>query len=130
MSNVLSCEEILPNIYFFMIAGYETTSTALAYCTYVLATRPDIQDKVVHEIDQHDWNSKDEEHTYEIVTNLSYLELFIREVLRMYPITFKAIRRECNTTATVCGHIIEEGLFDLKIIKRYNYLFIDMFCCR
>ncbi|CAF5125098.1 unnamed protein product, partial [Rotaria sp. Silwood1] len=33
-----------------MVAGYETTSTALAYSTYVLATRPEIQDKLIEEI--------------------------------------------------------------------------------
>jgi cytochrome P450 len=109
MSKVLHSGEIAPNIFIFMIAGYETTSTALAYCTYILATRLDIQDQVVEEIDQHDWNNNDKEHAYEIVTNLSYLELFVREVLRMYPITFKGVTRECNTTTTVCGHIIEEG---------------------
>ncbi|CAM4756507.1 unnamed protein product [Rotaria magnacalcarata] len=38
-----------------------------------------------------------------------YLDLFLREVLRMYPITVKAMTRECNTNATVCGHTIEKG---------------------
>ncbi|CAF1280785.1 unnamed protein product [Rotaria magnacalcarata] len=27
----------------------------------------------------------------------------------MYPITVKAMTRECNTNATVCGHTIEKG---------------------
>jgi cytochrome P450 family 13 len=121
MSKVLHSGEILPNIFLFMLAGYETTSTALAYCTYVLATRPDIQDKVIQEIDQHGWNNKDAEHVYEIVTNLSYLEFFVREVLRIYPISFKAVTRECNTTTTVCGHIIEEGLFSIKVIECCSY---------
>ena len=114
MSKVLGSGEILPNIFLFMVAGYETTSTALAYSTYVLATRLDIQDKLIEEIDQNDWNNIDGEHIYEIAMNLSYLDLFVHEVLRMYPITFKAMTRECNTTTTVCGHIIEKGSFNIS----------------
>jgi cytochrome P450 family 3 subfamily A len=111
MSKVLQADETVGNVFAFMVGGYETTSTALAYSTYVLATIPDIQDKLVEEIDQNNWDNKNEEDAYEIAANLSYLDLFVREVLRMYPITVKAMTRECNTTTTVCGHTIEKGLF-------------------
>ena len=33
-----------------MLAGYETTSTTLSYCTYVLAKHPEEQQKLVDEI--------------------------------------------------------------------------------
>ena len=33
-----------------MLAGYETTSTTLSYCTYVLAKQPEEQQKLVDEI--------------------------------------------------------------------------------
>ena len=35
-----------------MLAGYETTSTALAYCSFVLATNQEEQNKVRTEIEQ------------------------------------------------------------------------------
>ena len=92
-----------------MLAGYETTSTALAYSTYVLATMPHIQDKLVEEIDQHHWNDLTDGEAYDIATNLSYMDLFVREVLRMYPIGVKPMSRICNTTTTVCGQIVEKG---------------------
>ena len=94
-----------------MIAGYETTSTALAYATYILATKPDIQEKLVEEIDRYNWKQMNREEIYDSATTLSYLEMFVREVLRMYPITPKAMSRECNTTTVVCGHTIEKGSF-------------------
>jgi cytochrome P450 len=107
-----------------MVAGYETTSTALAYCTYVLATKPDIQEKLVDEINQNKWDNIDGEDAYETATNLLYLDLFVREVLRMYPLGTKAITRECNSTTTICGHIIEKGLFKTEVVKLYIFIHI------
>lgn len=37
----------------FMLAGYETTSTALAYSSYVLATNPEEQQKLRDEIESY-----------------------------------------------------------------------------
>ncbi|CAF1106854.1 unnamed protein product [Rotaria sordida] len=106
MSKKLHYDEVIINVFSFMIAGYETTSTALTYCTYILATQPTIQEKLRAEIDKHqDKNESD----YDRIHNMIYLDLFIREVLRMFPIVPKTVLRECNTTTTVCGYIIEKG---------------------
>ena len=37
----------------FLLAGYETTSTALGLTAYILATHPEIQRKLQTEIDDH-----------------------------------------------------------------------------
>ena len=39
-------------LFLFVVAGYETTSTAMAYCAHLLALHPDVQVKVQAEIDQ------------------------------------------------------------------------------
>jgi cytochrome P450 len=117
MSKVLHSDEVVVNVVLFMFADYETTSTALAYSTYVLATQPEIQEKLVEEINQKVWNNNQAEETYDIASNLSYLDLFIHEILRMYPIVSRSLARECNTTTTVCGHITEESLFDIQILE-------------
>ena len=101
-------DEVGTNVFLFMIAGYETTSTALASCTYILATKPDIQDKLQVEVDEQEWND-DHQTNYDLAMNMNYLDLFTREVLRMYPITTKIIRRECNISTNICGHQIEKG---------------------
>ena len=105
---VLHHDELSRNILLFMLAGYETTSTALASSTYVLATQPDIQDKLRAEIDEQEWN-EDNQVNYDTVMNMKYLDLFVREVLRMYPVTTTVMTRECNTATNVCGHEIEKG---------------------
>jgi cytochrome P450 len=124
MSKFLHSDEVVSNVFLFMIAGYETTSTALAYCTYILATKPDIQEKLVQEIDENKWNNNNDEDAYETATNLPYLDLFIREILRMYPITSKGQIRECNITTNVCGHIIEKGLFRINVIVKSSTLLL------
>ena len=37
----------------FLVAGYETTATTLAYLSYYLALNPEIQAKLQQEIDEH-----------------------------------------------------------------------------
>ena len=41
------------NLILFMMAGYETTSTTLAYCMHVLAKYPHEQQKLVDEINSY-----------------------------------------------------------------------------
>ena len=79
-----------------MIAGYETTSTALAYATYILATHPEEQQKLQEHIDAHfDPESEDIMPSYEVVSEMDYLDMFIRETLRMFPIVPSSINRQC-----------------------------------
>ena len=110
-----------------MIAGYETTSTALASSTYILATKQDIQDKLRTEIDEQEWND-DNQVNYDIVMNMNYMDLFVKEVLRMYPITTTAMTRECNTSANVCGYQIEKGYFSAFFFVSNIYSFLNRVC--
>ncbi|CAF2085859.1 unnamed protein product [Rotaria magnacalcarata] len=48
----LHYSEVLSNVFLFMVAGFESTATALAFSTYVLATEPDVQKKLQQEIDE------------------------------------------------------------------------------
>jgi cytochrome P450 len=80
-----------------VIAGYETTSTALAYVSYVLATHPNEQQKLQEHIDVHfDSETEHSMPSYDIVSQMDYLDMFVREVLRMYPIVPIAISRESS----------------------------------
>jgi thromboxane-A synthase len=91
---LLTLNEVKQNIYLFMIAGYETASTALAYITHVLATNPEEQRKLQDHIDA--FISADTVIDYELINKMEYLDWFIRETLRMYPITPIIINRECS----------------------------------
>lgn len=48
----LSDDEVLAQSFTFILAGYETTSNALAYTTYCLVLNPEVQEKLIEEIDE------------------------------------------------------------------------------
>ncbi|CAF2401449.1 unnamed protein product [Rotaria sp. Silwood2] len=91
----LTISEIASNVHLFMIAGYETTSTALAYASYVLATHPKEQHKLQKHIDSYfDCETEYINPSYDTISQMDYLDMFVRETLRMYPIAPIAINRQ------------------------------------
>ncbi|CAF4371160.1 unnamed protein product, partial [Rotaria sp. Silwood2] len=56
-------------------AGYETTSTALAYTSYVLATHPNEQLKLQEHIDSYfNPDTDDDAPSYETILKMEYLD--------------------------------------------------------
>lgn len=45
-------DEVMGNLFIYLLAGYETTANAIVYGLITLALRPDIQDRVIEEIAQ------------------------------------------------------------------------------
>ncbi|CAF2209277.1 unnamed protein product [Rotaria magnacalcarata] len=91
----LTIPEIASNVLLFMVAGYETTSTALAYAAYVLATHPKEQRQLQEHIDNYfDSETGNIRPSYDTVSKMDYLDMFIREILRMYPIAPIVINRQ------------------------------------
>ncbi|CAF1151823.1 unnamed protein product [Adineta steineri] len=112
----LTREEIISNMFNFMVAGYETTSTALACATYELARHPEVLEKLQTEIDQLPLCSDEgcDKETkiypdYDIVAQMPYMDMFISEVLRMYPINNQGIQRCAFEDTMVQGIKIEKG---------------------
>ncbi|KAJ8303849.1 hypothetical protein KUTeg_017432 [Tegillarca granosa] len=77
----LTRNEIYGNSLIFMVAGYDTTANTLTFGSYCLATNPDVQDKLIEEIDR---EIADKPLEYENVMSLEYLDMFISEVLRLW----------------------------------------------
>ena len=57
--------EIIADSVGFMLAGYETTSTALTFATYLLAANPEVQERLANEIHEYF-----EEHPVSIMPSL------------------------------------------------------------
>ena len=70
-----------------LIAGYETTATALHYSSFVLSKHADIQKKLNENIRDFFESDTDDKIDSDSVLKIEYLDWFIKEVLRFYPLT-------------------------------------------
>ncbi|XP_025054707.1 thromboxane-A synthase [Alligator sinensis] len=103
----LTEDEIVGQAFLFLIAGYETTTSALSFATYLLATNPECQEKLLQEVDE--FSEKHDVPDYQNVQELAYLDMVIAETLRMYPPAFR-FTREASKDCVVMGQRIPAGV--------------------
>ncbi|CAD5231547.1 unnamed protein product [Bursaphelenchus xylophilus] len=101
-------ETIASNCYAFLLAGYETTSTALAFTLYALAKHLDVQQNLYEEIMQE--IGMNEEITYDVMMKMSYLDAVVKESLRRYPPVVFFTTRECVEDCVIKGINIKKGV--------------------
>ncbi|NXD40920.1 CP3A9 protein, partial [Copsychus sechellarum] len=106
-SKALTDIEVLAQAFIFIFAGYEPTSNSLGYLAYELALHPDVQEKLLQEIDTVLPNKAPL--TYEALTKLEYLDMTLNESLRMYPLGGR-IERTCKKDVEINGVIIPKGV--------------------
>lgn len=104
----LTREEITAQCFVFLLAGFDTTATSLAFVTHLLARNPLVQKNLQEEIDQH--CSRDTI-SYETLKSMRYLDCIVKESLRMYPLANIANSRRCMKSTTLGGIPIEKGEF-------------------
>lgn len=95
----LSNLDIREEVDTFMFEGHDTTSSAITFCFYNLAMYPECQQKCFEEIVQVFGKDKFKEVTYENLNNLHYLELCIKETLRLFPsvpLLGRKVTEECE----------------------------------
>ncbi|XP_058818855.1 probable cytochrome P450 4d14 [Topomyia yanbarensis] len=81
----LTNEEIREEVDTFMFAGHDTTASAITFLLYSLAKHPEIQQKVYEEITSVIGEDKDTPVNISFLNNLKYLDLVIKESLRIFP---------------------------------------------
>lgn len=74
--------EVVSSAFLFLLAGYETTSTALAYISHTLINNPEWQEKLREEASA--LIEKEGSLNYNTVNELPLMEAFINETLRIY----------------------------------------------
>jgi cytochrome P450 len=100
----LSDDEISKDLLIFILAGHDTTATALTYALWALGHHPDIQDRVAAEVAA----VGDRELTPEDVPRLGYTVQVLHEALRLCP-PAAGIGRLATEDIAVDGYRVEAG---------------------
>ncbi|KAL3273876.1 hypothetical protein HHI36_015302 [Cryptolaemus montrouzieri] len=98
MKAELSLEDITSQALIFFVAGFDTVSTAMCFMAYELALNPDIQQRLIMELDEH--RAVNKNLTYEGLAELTYLDMVFSESLRKWPATI-ATDRQCVKPYTI-----------------------------
>jgi len=106
-STDLNLDEIQSNVWAFLHAGHETTATALAWIMFHLAKYPNYQRMVHEEIVK--YIGKDATVDDQNIKQLEFLDMFIKEVLRIRPPLLTTVIRKTEKDTTICGHLIPAG---------------------
>nr|BAM73820.1 cytochrome P450 [Bombyx mori]BAM73821.1 cytochrome P450 [Bombyx mori] len=100
----------------FLIAGYETSSTLLSFAIHVLATKPDLQETLRAHVQE---MTKGKELSYELLSQMDYLEAFLQETLRIYPPVAR-VDRICTKPYIIPGTTVHVGVGDAVAIPVYG----------
>ncbi|XP_052863437.1 cytochrome P450 4d1-like [Anopheles cruzii] len=100
--------EIREEVDTFMFEGHDTTTSAISFLLKCLAKNPDVQQKVYDEILDVFGTDRSKPVTMGMLHKLNYLDLVIKETLRMYP-TVPMIGRKMLQTTVINGKIIPAG---------------------
>ncbi|XP_064011537.1 thromboxane-A synthase isoform X1 [Pogoniulus pusillus] len=113
VQQMLTEDEIAGQAFLFLIAGYETTTSTLSFATYLLATNPECQERVLQEVD--DFSAKHMVPDYQNVQELPYLDMVIAETLRMYPPAFRFTREAAKDSLVLGQHIPAGAVIEVAV---------------
>ncbi|XP_022219091.1 probable cytochrome P450 4d14 [Drosophila obscura] len=101
----LSNEDIREEVDTFMFEGHDTTTSSIAFTSYLLARHPEVQARVFQELRDVLGDDKDAPVNIQQLGELKYLECVIKESLRLFP-----------SVPIIGRHIVEDTLLDGKLI--------------
>ncbi|MHC5735006.1 cytochrome P450 [Nostoc sp.] len=97
-------EELRDELMTLLVAGHETTATALAWALYWIHKIPSVRQKLLQELD-----SLGENPDPGTVFKLPYLNAVCSETLRIYPIAILTFPRVVRTPLSLGGYELEPG---------------------
>ena len=100
-------EDLVNQMMTFLVAGHETTATAMIWALYLLCKHPEVQTRLRREI-REKLPSVDEEVTAVQVDECHYLSAVCSEVLRLWPPVALTLRVADKDTS-ISNHFIPKG---------------------
>lgn len=102
--SAMSDEELRDELMTLLLAGHETTASALTWAFYWCDRLPDVRDKLLEELD-----SLGVETDASAIAKLPYLTAVCQETLRLYPIVISAFLRRVKSPIEIIGYKIPPG---------------------
>lgn len=88
-------ELVAAQVFIFFAGGFDTISAVMETMSWELAKNPEIQKKLIEEIDEVSKSLDGKTISYEALNQMKFLEMVVNETLRKWPPTPSSIR-ECN----------------------------------
>lgn len=97
-------QELRDELITLLLAGHETTASALCWALYWIHALPDVQDKLRSQLSSLGDAPKPDE-----ITRLPYLTAVCQETLRIYPVTLTTGVRVLKSPMEIMGYQLEPG---------------------
>ncbi|KAI2474216.1 hypothetical protein C4B38_000284 [Diabrotica virgifera virgifera] len=105
----LSKTDIREEVDTFMFEGHDTTSSSISFAMFAMANNPEAQQKAFMEQKEMFGDLKDAKPTISQLHDMKYLELVIKETLRLYP-SVPVLGRKLTEDMEYDGHLLQKGL--------------------
>jgi cytochrome P450 len=101
----MSDRQLRDEIVTLFLAGHETTAIALSFCFYMMALHPEVEARVIAEVDEVLQGAPAAAHH---IPHLRYTDWVLKETMRLYP-PVPSIGREALEDYEVMGYRIPKG---------------------
>jgi cytochrome P450 len=112
----LSDEELHDELITLLIAGHETTATALAWALYWMHKLPHVYQTLIAELDEH------QDADLVTISRLPYLTAVCNESLRIYPVALVTLPRRVEKPIQLMGYNLEVGSLLMGCIYTVHHL--------
>lgn len=103
--------ELRDELITLLVAGHETTATALAWSLYWIHHLPEVREKLLQELD-----SLGENPDSNVIFRAPYLNAVCSEALRLYPVAMLALNRLVKSPLDIMGYQLEPGTLVIPCI--------------
>ncbi|XP_036333126.1 cytochrome P450 4e2-like [Rhagoletis pomonella] len=104
---LLTQHEIYEEVSTFMFEGHDTTTSGIAFTIYLLSLHPEIQKKVYAEQQRVLGDNLNGETTFQQIADMPYLDMVIKETMRLYP-SVPMVGRRTEKDYDINGFVIPQ----------------------
>ncbi len=108
--NGLSDQDLRDELMTLLVAGHETTATALTWAMYWVHSLPEVKQKLLMELDGLDLGDLPQ------MLQLPYLNAVCNETLRINPVAMLTFPRQVQVPVELCGYQLEPGMLVMGCI--------------